>query len=220
MHSLTERLCDDIIERLPLDRSKLQLQSRRLAGPIRPSERPSTPRRSYKTTSATIHPTNQRKEEEKERTTPRLRKVSQLPKRMRIPKRHINNPMMRKRRHRPNGRGLLPAALASGGHEHPSVLARQPARRPEPAGGVPEGFPLRGECPVARGDPEDEGVEGGERGGVDDGIVGFGGRVHFGEDFGGERFGDSGRVLGGCRWVDGWMGGGLTGRWSLRLRWR
>ena len=100
--------------------------------------------------------------------------------------------MMRQRAHGRNGRALLPPALRPRRHEHARILAPVAARAPLLAGLVPEGFPLRGEVAVAGGDAEEEGVVAFElvRGDCGDG-GGFGGRVHFGQDFFGEGFGDS-----------------------------
>ena len=57
---------------------------------------------------------------------------------------------------------------------------------------IPEGFPLRGEVPVAGGDAEEEGVVFLELVGGDEGDgVGLAGGVHFAEDFLGEGFLDS-----------------------------
>jgi hypothetical protein len=44
-------------------------------------------------------------------------------------------------------------------------------------------LPLAGEVAITSGDAHDEGVEGGERVGVDDRVVGLRGRVHLREDF-------------------------------------
>ena len=58
-------------------------------------------------------------------------------------------------------------------------------------------LPLAGEVTVAGGDAEEEGVEGGEGGGVDDGVVGLGRGVEELEDVLGERLGDPARAMSG-----------------------
>lgn len=51
-------------------------------------------------------------------------------------------------------------------------------------------LPLAGEVSVPGRDAHDERVEGGKRIGVDDGEIGFCGRVHYGEDLLRERLGN------------------------------
>ena len=96
----------------------------------------------------------------------------------------------------------LTTAGRAGGHEDAGILARERALRPEAASLIPEGLkreeissqcgewrgkarylPLAGEVAEPRGDAHDECVVGGERGGIDDGVVGFGWGVHFREHF-------------------------------------
>lgn len=110
-----------------------------------------------------------------------------------IPQRHINDAMMRKGAHRRDRRALLPSPLRSRGDEQPAVFAPIAAVLPLFARLVPEGFPLGGEVAVAGGDAEEEGVVvfEGVRGDEGDGGV-LAWRVHFGEDFLGEGFFDSG----------------------------
>ena len=69
---------------------------------------------------------------------------------------------------------------------------------------------MRGPGAIAGGDPEQEGVVFFEFVRVDGGDVGgFGGRVHFGEDFGGEGFGDLVEVAGAAGGFDaGFFGQG------------
>ena len=55
----------------------------------------------------------------------------------------------------------------------------------------PTHLPLRGEVSVTSGHAKDERVKVGQVGGADDGIVLLGWGVHLGEDFFGERLGDS-----------------------------
>jgi hypothetical protein len=54
-------------------------------------------------------------------------------------------------------------------------------------------LPLAGEVAITSGDTHDEGVEGGERVGVDDRVVRLRGRVHLREDFLRQSLRDSSR---------------------------
>ena len=135
-----------------------------------------------------------------------LGQVRELPEGVLVPERHIDDPVVRERREGAQRGDLLPTAGRARRDEHARVLGVQRARAPQLPGRVPEGLPLRGEVTVARRDAEDERVVVGEVPRLEDGVCGLRGRMHFGENFCGERLLDpAGREC-------GQAGGGRSGR--------
>lgn len=94
--------------------------------------------------------------------------------------------------HGRQGGALLAAALRGRRDEEADVLAVVTPRLPLLARLVPKGLPLRGEVAVARRDPEQEGVVGGQLVRGDEGDRGrLARRVHLGQHFLGEGLFDS-----------------------------
>ena len=100
--------------------------------------------------------------------------------------------MMRKSRHDSQRRGFLSTTHESSTQEHTGQFPMVPAARPDLAGAIPKGLPLRGEVAVAGGDTQEEAVVGLQGVGVieDGNVGGLGRRVHLFEYGGGEGFGE------------------------------
>jgi hypothetical protein len=110
-----------------------------------------------------------------------------------VAERHVDDAVVSKSAHGSNSSALLSTALGRGADEQTRVLAPEAAGLPLLAGVVPEGPPLGGEVAVAGGDAHQEGVvllEGRGVGHLGDRAVLLG-RVHLGEDLGGEGLGDA-----------------------------
>lgn len=74
------------------------------------------------------------------------------------PERHVDDAVMRERRHDRERRALLPTAHRRRRDEDAGVLAVVAARLPLLAGTVPEGLPLGGEVAETGRDPHEEGI--------------------------------------------------------------
>jgi hypothetical protein len=130
------------------------------------------------------------------RTTTNLAVVTKKMESSLVTQRHVDDTVVRERAHGRHSRALLPAALCRRADEQARVLAPEAARLPLLARVVPEGPPLGGEVAVAGRDSHQEGVvllKDRGVGHLGDRAVLFG-RVHFGQDFGGEGFGDAVQV--------------------------
>jgi hypothetical protein len=109
-----------------------------------------------------------------------------------VSKWHVDEAVVRQRRHGRNASALLSTTLGTGGNEQSGILAPEGALRPLSAGLVPEGLELCGKVSVASGDAEQDAVKGFELGWiVKDGHIWLGWGVHLGEDLLWEGFGDS-----------------------------
>ena len=144
------------------------------------------------------------------RTPADLAHVAHEAKRAAVAQRDKDHAVVHERRERRDDGRFLATARCPRGDEHACKLARQRALEPEPAGVVPEclervrwdahewsnetDLPLRGKVAITRGDAKEEGVERGELGGGEDGVVRFRGGVHFGEHVVRERLCDPGHT--------------------------
>jgi len=99
--------------------------------------------------------------------------------------------MMRQCRHGRQCSTLLPTTLRSSANEQASILTPEPTSRPLLASRVPESLPLSWEVSKSCWDAKEEGIVLLKGRGVDGWIGGFRTDVELGEDFFGERLGDS-----------------------------
>lgn len=136
-----------------------------------------------------------------------LSQVSQQPKRRLVAQWHVDEAMVRQRRHHGDGSALLAASHTGTRDKQTDILAPEGAGLPLSARAVPEGLPLGWHVAEASRYAEEEGVVGVQvfgTGECADGRV-FGRRVHLGQDSLGEGLCDSAvdvSGLDGMDWVE------------------
>lgn len=113
---LERNLRDDLVERLALERSDLELKRRWLARAIAGREGARSPG------GTAVH----------------LREVRELRERVLVSERHEDHAVVDEGRERVGDSHLLSATRGRGGDEGASVLATESSRCPEATGGIPE----------------------------------------------------------------------------------